>query len=58
MASVAQAVSDLLEEYVADLSFLEQLVLCDGPIPLSQVLQHLQKASGTRFIALDRLTLF
>lgn len=43
MMSVAQGMSDLLTEYVADVSFLEQLVLSDGPMPLNQVLQHLHK---------------
>ena len=43
MISLVQGVSDLLQEYVGDISYLEQLVLTDGPIPLSQVLQHLQK---------------
>ena len=43
MISMVQGVSDLLQEYVGDISYLEQLILADGPIPLSQVLQHLQK---------------
>eukprot|EP01032_Pedospumella_encystans_P010136 gene10136-11874_t len=43
MTSMVQGVSDLLQEYVADVSYLEQLILADGPVPLSQVLQHLQK---------------
>lgn len=47
IASAVQGVSDLLAEYVADVSFLEQLILSDGPMPLSQVLQHLQKVRFT-----------
>jgi hypothetical protein len=43
MMSMAQGLSDLMTEYVADVSFLEQLVLSDGPMPLNQVLQHLHK---------------
>lgn len=43
MTGLVQGVSDLLQEYVADVSYLEQLILSEGPIPLSQILQHLQK---------------
>ena len=42
-SALAQGVSDLLQEYVSDVSYLEQLILSEGPIPLSQILQHLQK---------------
>lgn len=45
MISMVQGVADLLQEYVGDISYLEQLVLADGPVPLSQVLQHLQKVN-------------
>lgn len=43
MVSMVQGVADLLQEYVGDVSYLEQLIIADGPIPLSQILQHLQK---------------
>lgn len=42
---MVQGVADLLEEYIEDVSYLEKLVLTEGPIPLSQVLQHLQKVN-------------
>jgi hypothetical protein len=42
-AALSQGVADLLEEYTADVVYLEQIVLKDGPVPLSQVLLHLQK---------------
>ncbi len=42
-AALAQGVSDLLEEYRADIVFLEQIVLKEGPVPLSVVLLHVQK---------------
>jgi hypothetical protein len=48
MASAVQGVSDLLAEYVADVAFIEQLILSDGPMPLSQVLQHLQKVMRSK----------
>jgi hypothetical protein len=44
-SAAMQGVSDLLQEYVADVSYLDKLILSDGPIPVSQVLQHLQKVS-------------
>lgn len=43
MSGLVQGVSDLLQEYCSDVSYLEQLILSEGPIPLSQILQHLQK---------------
>ncbi|KAJ1428549.1 gamma-tubulin complex component protein, partial [Ochromonadaceae sp. CCMP2298] len=43
MVALVQGVRELLDEYVSDVSFLEQLVLAEGPVPLSQVLQHMQK---------------
>jgi hypothetical protein len=41
--AMSLGMSDLLTEYVNDVTYLEQLVLSDGPLPLSNVLQHLQK---------------
>lgn len=41
--AVAQGVDDLLHEYVDDISYLEQMVLTDGTVPLSYIFQHLQK---------------
>ena len=41
--AVAQGVDDLLHEYIDDTSYLEQMVLSDGFIPLSYILQHVQK---------------
>lgn len=35
--------SDLVREYVDDISFLEQLASHEGPIPLSHVNHHVQK---------------
>lgn len=49
LASAVQGMSDLLTEYVADVAYLEQLLLAEGPIPLSQVLQHMQKV-GTKIL--------
>lgn len=43
MAAAVQGIADLLAEYVADVAYMEQLVLTDGPMPLSQVQQHMQK---------------
>jgi hypothetical protein len=43
--AMSLGMSDLLTEYVNDVTYLEQLVLSDGPLPLSSVLQHLQKVS-------------
>ena len=46
MSAAVQGVSDLLSEYVSDVAYLEQLILTDGPIPLNQVQQHLQKVNN------------
>lgn len=51
MTSMVQGFADLLQEYVGDISYLEQLVIAEGPIPLSQVLQHMQK------VTIDRSTI-
>lgn len=42
-AALSAAISDLLEEYARDIAYLEQLILVEGPIPLSRILHHLQK---------------
>ncbi len=42
-AAVAQGVDDLLHEYVNDVSYIDQLVLSEGAVPLSHVWQHVQK---------------
>ena len=41
--AMSQGIADLLNEYTSDIAYLEQLVLADGPVPLSHVLHHLQK---------------
>jgi hypothetical protein len=41
--AMSLGVSDLLSEYASDVAFLEQLVLAEGPVPLSQILLHMQK---------------
>lgn len=41
--AMSQGIAELLSEYTADIAYLEQLVLSEGPIPLSHVLHHLQK---------------
>ena len=41
--AMTQGIADLLTEYTSDIAYLEQLVLAEGPIPLSHVLHHLQK---------------
>ena len=41
--AMSQGIADLLSEYADDIAYLEQLVLAEGPVPLSHVLHHLQK---------------
>lgn len=41
--ALCMGVSDLLAEYADDIAYLEQLILSEGPVPLSHVLQHVQK---------------
>lgn len=41
--AMSLGVSDLLNEYTSDIAYLEQVVISDGPMPLSQVLLHMQK---------------
>ena len=41
--AMSLGIADLLEEYTEDVVYLEQIVLNEGPIPLSQILLHLQK---------------
>ena len=43
--AMVQGVADLMHEYTEDISYLEQIILAEGPIPLSQLLQHLQKVN-------------
>ena len=43
LMAMSNGLSDILNDYVNDVTFLEQMVSLDGPIPLSQVFQHLQK---------------
>lgn len=49
-AALSLSVSDMLTEYVDNVTYLEQLVLTDGPVPLSHVTQHLQKVFVILFI--------
>lgn len=46
-AAVSQALEDVLTEYVDDITYLEQLVAKEGNIPLSHIIQHLQKVNRT-----------
>ena len=41
--ALSQAIRDLLQEYVEDVVYIEQLIVSDGPLPLSHILQHFQK---------------
>lgn len=41
--AMSQGIADVLAEYANDIAYLEQLVLAEGPVPLSHVLHHLQK---------------
>ena len=43
VASMSVGVSTILNDYENDVTMLEQLVVIDGPIPLCQVYQHMQK---------------
>lgn len=45
LIAMVQGISDLLHEYTNDVAYLEQYILKDGPIPLSQVIQQLQKVN-------------
>lgn len=36
-------ISDIQQEYIEDIAYLEQLLINTGPMPLSNILQHLQK---------------
>jgi hypothetical protein len=36
-------ISDIQQEYIEDIAYLEQLLINTGPMPLSHILQHLQK---------------
>jgi hypothetical protein len=36
-------ISDVQQEYIEDIAYLEQLLINTGPMPLSHILQHLQK---------------
>lgn len=41
--AMSQGIADVLTEYASDIAYLEQLVLAEGPVPLSHLLHHLQK---------------
>jgi len=43
VASMSVGVSTILNDYENDVTMLEQLFVVDGPIPLCQVYQHMQK---------------
>ena len=45
LTAIGEGVADFLVEYVADITCLEQLIISDGPVPLSKVLQHLHKVT-------------
>lgn len=40
---MSSGIADLLEEYTNDISYLEQISLTDGPIPLGKLMQFVQK---------------
>lgn len=42
-AALSAAIADLLSTYTHDIAYLEQLILTEGPIPLSRIVHHLQK---------------
>ena len=42
-SALSAAIADLLGTYSHDIAYLEQLILTEGPIPLSRVVHHLQK---------------
>jgi len=42
-SALSAAIGDLLGTYSHDIAYLEQLILTEGPIPLSRVVHHLQK---------------
>lgn len=41
--ALSNGISDILSDYVNDVTFLEEIVSTDQPMPLSQVYQYLQK---------------